>query len=206
MSFLILYPLNNFLKKNGIWFERHVDISKKNSLKFIDIESNIKIIEKKIGFNVSKNQNFIEYSPLCFEYLKKISKQFKNENGGLLIIDYGYLNKKMRNTIQAVKKHKKTNILEAFGKSDITYNINFKLIEKLINFLKLKSQGPSTQRNFLTKLGIIERAEIISKDLPFSKKTDIYFRLKRLIDINGMGELFKVMLITNKKTDFRIGF
>ena len=143
---------------------------------------------------------------MCFEYLKKISKQFENENGGLLIIDYGYLNKKMINTIQSIKKHKKINILDAFGKSDITYNINFKLIEKLINFLKLKSQGVTSQRDFLTKLGIVERAEIISKDLPFSKKTDIYFRLKRLIDKNGMGDLFKVMLITNKKINFRIGF
>ena len=46
--------------------------------------------------------------------------------------------------------------------------------------------------------------------MPFSfsskKKADVYFRLKRLIDKNGMGELFKVMLITNKKTNFRIGF
>ena len=199
-------PVKQFSKKNGIWFERHIDISKKNSLKFVDIKSNIKKIEKKIGLQVSKNQNFIEYSPLCFEYLKKISKQFKNENGGLLIIDYGHLNKKMANTIQSIKKHKKINILDAFGESDITYNINFKLIEKLINFLKLKSQGVTSQRNFLTRLGIIERAEIISKNLSFSKKADIYFRLKRLIDKNGMGNLFKVMLITNKKTNFRIGF
>jgi cyclopropane-fatty-acyl-phospholipid synthase len=52
----------------------------------------------------------------------------------------------------------------------------------------------------------LERAEIISKNLPFSKKADIYFRLKRLIDKNEMGKLFKVMLITNKKTNFNIGF
>ena len=77
-----------FSKKKGIWFERHVDFSKKN-LKFIEVKSNIKKIEKKTGIKISKNQNFIEYSPLCFEYLKKISKQLKNANGGLLIIDYG---------------------------------------------------------------------------------------------------------------------
>ena len=39
-----------------------------------------------------------------------------------------------------------------------------------------------------------------------TEKTDIYLRLKRLIDKNEMGELFKVMLITNKKTNFKIGF
>ena len=55
-------------------------------------------------------------------------------------------------------------------------------------------------------LGIQQRAEIISRNLPFSKKADIYYRLKRLIDKNQMGDLFKVMLITNKKINFKLGF
>ncbi len=112
----------------------------------------------------------------------------------------------MRNTLKAIKKHKKINIFSNFSETDITYNINFNLIKQIINKFKLKSQGITTQRNFLTKLGIKQRAEIISKNLPFSKKSDIYFRLKRLIDKNEMGELFKVMLVTNKKTNFKIGF
>ena len=116
-----------------------------------------------------------------------------------MIIDYGYLEKSMIDSLQAIKKHKSTSVLKDYGNIDITYKINFKLIESLINYLKLKSQGITSQRNFLIKLGILERAEIISKNLPFSKKADIYFRLKRLIDKNEMGELFKVMLITNKK-------
>ena len=199
-------PIKQFLKKNDIWFERYVDISTKDKFKFKEIKSNIEKLEKKIGVKISKNQKFIEYSQLCFKYLKKISKQILNEKGGLLIIDYGYLNDKMINTLQSVKNHKKSNVLSNFGNSDITYNLNFKLIEKLIHSLRLQKQGITTQRNFLIKLGIMKRAEIISKNLPFSKKTDIYFRLKRLIDINDMGELFKVMLITNKKTKFQIGF
>ena len=56
----------------------------------------------------------------------------------------------------------------------------------------------TNQKNFLTNLGILNRAEIISKNLPFSKKADIYFRVKRLIDKNSMGELFKVILATKK--------
>ena len=123
-----------------------------------------------------------------------------------MIIDYGYLEKSMIDSLQAIKRHKSTSVLKDYGNIDITYKINFKLIEKLINHLKLKSQGITSQRNFLIKLGILERAEIISKNLPFSKKADIYFRLKRLIDKNEMGELFKVMLITNKKTNFNLGF
>ena len=55
-------------------------------------------------------------------------------------------------------------------------------------------------------MGILQRAEIISKNIPFSKKTDLYYRIRRLIDEKQMGELFKVMLIKKVTNEFIIGF
>ena len=49
-------------------------------------------------------------------------------------------------------------------------------------------------------------ASVFSKNLSFQKKADIYYRLKRLIDKEQMGNLFKVMLITNNKINFQTGF
>ena len=111
----------------------------------------------------------------------------------------------MKDTLMAIKKHKITELFNEFGNSDITYKLNFKLLKKITNILKLKCQGITTQRNFLINLGIQQRAEIISRNLPFSKNADIYYRLKRLIDKNQMGDLFKVMLITDKKINFNLG-
>ena len=131
--------------------------------------------------------------------LKKISTIVNKKNGGLLIVDYGYFNKKMFNTLQSVKNHKKINILNDISNSDITHLLNYKLIETIVKKMKLKVSGLSTQRNFLIKLGILERAEIISKNLPFLMKANIYYRVKRLIDNKQMGEIFKVMFISNRK-------
>ena len=55
-------------------------------------------------------------------------------------------------------------------------------------------------------MGIMERAEIISKNLLFSKKAEIFYRVDRLIDKNKMGELFKVMFITKNNSSFKLGF
>ena len=55
-------------------------------------------------------------------------------------------------------------------------------------------------------MGILQRAEIVSKHLDFSKKTDLFYRIKRLIDEKQMGELFKVMLIKAKNNEFETGF
>ncbi len=205
-EFFDALPIKQFFKINKKWIERYVQVDKNNSQSFINIDSNIKKIEKKLGFKISNNQKIIEYSPIALEYLRKISKKINNKKGALLIIDYGYLEDSMKNTLMAIKKHKITDLLKDFGNSDITYKLNFQLLKKIINILKLKCQGITTQRNFLISLGIQQRAEIISRNLTFSRKADIYYRLKRLIDKNQMGDLFKVMLITDKKINFKLGF
>ena len=204
-EFFDALPIKQFFKINNKWNERFVKLDKKNKC-FVNIYSDIKKIEKKIGFKISNNQKIIEYSPIALKYLKNISKKINNKRGALLIIDYGYLEDSMKDTLIAIKKHKISDLFEEFGNSDITYNLNFKLLKKFSNILKLKCQGITTQRNFLMNLGIQQRAEIISRNLPFSKKADIYYRLKRLIDKNQMGDLFKVMLITDKKINFKLGF
>ena len=178
-------------KKKAFFFEKKIDIKK---------------VEKKISFKISNNQNFIEYSELGLNYLKDISKVIKKNTGGLLIIDYGYDEKKMRDTLQATSNHKFANILENIGNVDITHNINFNIYKRFIKQMGGLESNLTSQKEFLLKMKIKERAEIISRDQNFSKKVDIFYRLNRLIDEKQMGNLFKVMMIKNKKNRFKQGF
>ena len=77
---------------------------------------------------ISHKQKFIEYSPLSIEYFKVIANKINSCGGGILIIDYGYWNNKMKNTLKSISNHKFENVLNNFSKSDITYNLSFKLI------------------------------------------------------------------------------
>ena len=205
-EFFDALPIKQFIKTNNQWYERHVKFVNKSKLKFLDIPYDIKKLEKKIKFKISLNQEFIEYSPHLLVYLKNITNRIRLNDGGILIIDYGYNDKKMKNTVQAVSKHKYIDVLEGFRNSDITYNLNFKLIKKIIKKLGSFYQSMTTQKEFLTKLGILSRAEILSKKMPFSKKVDMYYRIKRLINDKQMGNLFKVTFVTNKKNKFNLGF
>jgi len=205
-EFFDALPIKQFIKKNNQWYEKNVKFSKLTQPEFVDILTDIKKIEKKIGFKISHKQKFIEYSPLLIEYLKIISRKINSSSGGILIVDYGYWGDNMKNTLKSISNHKFNEVLNNFGNSDITYNLSFKLLEKILKKLNLKISGITNQKGFLINLGILKRAEIISKNLPFSKKADIYFRVKRLIDKNSMGELFKVMLATKKNVNFQTGF
>ena len=205
-EFFDAMAIKQFIKKKDLWIEKFVKFESNQKPFFIEKKTNIKNLEKKINLTISKNQNFIEYSELGLNYLKEISRIIKKNSGGLLIIDYGDNNKKMRNTLKGVSKHKFANILEDIGNIDITHNINFNLFRKFIKQIGNLESNLTSQKKFLLKLGIKERAETISKNLNFSKKANIYYRLDRLIDDQQMGNLFKVMLIKNKKNKFNLGF
>ena len=205
-EFFDAMPIKQFVKRKNLWFEKFLNFKHKKKPFFFEKKINIQKIEKKIQFKISKNQNFIEYSNKGFNYLKNISKIIKKNKGGLLLIDYGFLDWKMKNTLQAVSNHKFANILDNMGNVDITHNINFDLFIKFVKKFRGLKSDLTNQRKFLIKMGIIQRAEIISKKHNFLKKADIYYRLKRLIDEKQMGNLFKVMLIKNKDNNFNLGF
>ena len=46
-------------------------MNSKENINFINKKTNIKKIEKKFGIKLSANQNFIEFSPLAYNLLKK---------------------------------------------------------------------------------------------------------------------------------------
>ena len=205
-EFFDALPIKQFEKFKNHWYERFVTSSNENKIIFIRKKIDLRKLEKKINTKISSNQNFIEFSPLTSKYLENIFKIIKKQNGGLLIIDYGYFAKHMKNTLQAIHEKKYSNVLENIGKSDITYNINFSMINNIVKKFKNLKVNYTTQQKFLINLGINQRAEIISKNKTFYKKADLFFRLKRLTDKKEMGEIFKVMLIKSTFNKSRIGF
>jgi len=199
-------PVKQFIKKNNSWFELYIKKNLKGEYKKINIKKSISKIEQKFNINFGKNQKLIEFSADAYILMSKISKKINNSRSAFLIIDYGAIESRMKNSIQAIKNHKHVGIFDKPYLSDITYCPNFKLLKKIVISNNLFVNGITTQKKFLTNLGIVSRAEILAKDLPFSSKANIYYRLRRLIDQKYMGDLFKVMFITKQKNSFNLGF
>ena len=136
-------------------------------------------------------------------------EKIKKQNGGILLIDYGHLNTLNRDTLQAVMRNKKININSLFnnlGKADITSLVNFRLLEEYFKKKKLKCKKIVSQKFFLEKMGIIERAKILEKNMNFKQLNYMSLTLMRLLHKNQMGELFKVIFaFKSKRSDF-LGF
>ena len=149
---------------------------------------------------------FIEFPQLGFNELKKIIKKISELNGGILLIDYGYLKPNNTNTLQSVMRHKKNSLLNNLGNADITSLVNFKLLNEYLIKNNLNVKKIVTQKFFLEKMGILERANKLSLNMSFKEKTNLYLRLKRLLDEKLMGKLFKVIFAYKFKQNNFLGF
>ncbi len=201
-------PIKQFCKKKDTLFERHVTLTKdKKKLKFFYKKANKKIVKNLTDPNLIKYSKFLEYPSVAIKYLKKITKKINKYDGALLSFDYGYTKNKIHNyTLQSVNKHKYSNIFTDPGNSDITHLVNYELFLNILKKNGLKINKVVTQNHFLQRLGIMKRADILSKKITFKEKINMFYRLKRLLHHEEMGSLFKVLLALKKNNNFSLGF
>tara|TARA_Y100001970_G_scaffold48925_1_gene62056 strand:+ start:10120 stop:11160 length:1041 start_codon:yes stop_codon:yes gene_type:complete len=203
-EFLDALPIKQFIKLDNDWFEKYVQ-KKGRKYNFVNVRCDIRKIENKLNFKVSKNQHFLEVSFEELKIIKKLNSIISKQKGCILFIDYAHLNNKMFDTLQAVKEHKKISALSEIGSVDISHVVNIPYLKKVAKKLNLYLDF-NTQRNFLLDLGIMKRAEILSQKKTFLEKANIFYRVNRLIDSKQMGELFKVIHLYKKNKKFSLGF
>ena len=205
-EFFDAIPIKQFKNDKGSLFEKNYTINQDYKIKEVfkkASDSNVKIVK---SFKTLKNLRFIELPKLGLDELTKIIKKIKKSSGCILMIDYGYLKSNNQSTLQSVMGHKKNNLLNNLGKADITSHVNFPLLKEFFKKKKLKIKNIISQKEFLENMGILKRAEIISNKMKFSEQSNLYLRLKRLLNPSLMGNLFKVILAYETNFNSFAGF
>ena len=206
-EFFDALPIKQIYKKKKIFFEKYVSLSKNDKkIKFLYKKANNSLIKRLRNLNLISSGKIVEYPIEAIKFLETIAKKINRFDGGLLTFDYGYKNKKRQNTLQSVKNHKKINLLFKPGHSDITSHLNFKLFKEILKKNNLNVTKITNQGEFLKKLGILERANILSQKMTFKEKANMFYRLKRLVNSDEMGNIFKVLFAQTKGKKFSLGF
>ena len=192
------FPVKHLKKMHNKWYEKYIFLDGRKKIKSKYLRIN-KIPNNVLNF-CNKNVNFIEYSPEIFNFLKNISRLIKKyKDNCFMTIDYGYSDDYFKDTLQALKKHKKVSIYDDPGNSDITYLVNFKLLNEIFKRNSLPNILNMTQSKFLINNGILLRLENAKKNLTNQKnRTKLEMAVNRLIDPKQMGTLFKVLTVTNE--------
>ncbi len=197
----------SFFKKD--LYEKYYIISQKTGLNETYRKASSNDISQIKSFKTLKNLKFIEYPKQGFKELDKIVDKISELGGGIMLIDYGYLNLVNKSTLQTIMKNKKINMNSLFknlGRADITYLVNFTLLKEYFLKKKLKVKNIVSQKFFLEKMGIIQRAKMLEKKMTQKQEEYMSLTLMRLLHKDLMGGLFKVIFaFKNKKNNF-LGF
>ena len=208
-EFFDAIPIKQFIFFKKYLFEKYYIINKKTGLHETYRKASLIDTTTIKSFKTFKNLKFIEYPKKGFDELDKIIEKILKLNGGIILIDYGYLDIANKSTLQLVMKNKKINLKSLYknlGNTDITYLINFNLLKEFFLKKKLKVKKIVSQKFFLEKMGIIQRAKILEKKMTQKQKDYMSATLMRLLHKDQMGDLFKVIFAFKSKKNNFLGF
>jgi SAM-dependent MidA family methyltransferase len=144
------------------------------------------------GLAFDRDGEIVELSPARDEAVASIAICIAQKGGAALLIDYGHGKSSPGDTLQAVRGHRFSPVLESPGEQDLTAHVDFEAvareaIEAGAAVTPLVSQG-----EWLTRLGIKARAQALSSANP-ERRLEIDEAIERLVAPDKMGSLFKVL-------------
>lgn len=131
-----------------------------------------------------------------------IGERLKRDGGWALIVDYGY-DSGGGASLQAVRGHSGAAILDLPGETDLSAHVDFAALARASG---VATFGPVGQGDFLRRLGIPQRAEMLKRQASPEQRHAIDAALARLIAPDQMGTLFRVLALGDDRSGEPAGF
>lgn len=138
----------------------------------------------------------VELSPASLAVAREIGGRLARAPGAALVVDYGHAGPAVGDTLQAVRRHRFADPLEAPGEADLTAHVDFAALAAELRAAGAAAWGPVTQGDLLSALGIRARAAALKALATPAQAADIDAALDRLTGDSGMGRLFKAVAAT----------
>ncbi|ODT74188.1 MAG: hypothetical protein ABS76_37780 [Pelagibacterium sp. SCN 64-44] len=189
-EFFDALPIRQFVRKADGWHERQIGL-KDGKRVFGLSPTPIPADAMPDAVADAGEDSVFEVNFASAEVLSRLAKAIAKQGGSLLAIDYGYGRTQTGETLQGVRNHAYADVLDAPGETDLSAHVDFAALANVARQAGLASQPLATQGEFLTRLGIKERAAALSRSNPDSA-ADIRAAHDRLVGQDQMGTLFKV--------------
>lgn len=192
-EFFDALPIRQFQHTQKAWMERVVALDPKGEL----VMGFVKTKPPKELKKRPVSEALYEYSPASHEVMATIATHLTRYPGVALVIDYGYLQGTKGDTLQAVRAHTFHKLLKGPGTADLSAHVNFDALAETARKCGARVCDPVTQRRFLLRLGAEIRLKALQQNTHGQEKTTILSGYERLTSEEQMGELFKVLCVTN---------
>ncbi len=205
-EFLDALPVHQLVLTERGWCERTIGLDPDHQLVWV-LDHRPSPLAALIPPALSQGHHgaLIEVSPAILTVVSDLARYCRAHGGAALFIDYGHDRSGYGDTLQALANHNFADPLAAPGDADLTVHVDFQTLVTAAANAGLATDGPITQRAFLTALGINTRAQRLKNAAPAQADT-ITAALTRLIDPQEMGNLFKVAALRSPHLPPSAGF
>lgn len=203
-EFFDALPIEQYIFDGQNWREQCITISEDGILKFTQGQIATPTIKPP---HPPKANDIFETSQLSISILKSWAQHLKTHSGFVLTIDYGHAHSGFGDTFQAVKDHQIVPTLSFPGNADLTAHVDFEQLLNAAQSENITTLPILTQAEFLNALGLEQRVKKLTQNKTAEIAQSIIESAQRLIDINpkGMGELFKVLMLSCPQTSSNAG-
>ncbi|MDG2340052.1 MAG: SAM-dependent methyltransferase [Paracoccaceae bacterium] len=192
-EFFDALPVRQFERGDESWRERMVHVDEHGSLGF-GLAQETKYEDLRNRLEDTNQGDIIETCPSAAGIIRLIGDRIETLGGAALIFDYGDWHS-LGDTFQALRKHHSIHPFESPGQADLTAHVDFEALALAApcSFSRVTPQGI-----FLERLGIVQRAQTLAKNLSGETLEDHVAAFRRLTHPDEMGTLFKTMALFPK--------
>jgi len=196
-EFFDALPVSQLQKQAGQWHERVVGLAADGKLTFGLASERVAPALVPSWAATAADGDIAEFSPVRDAVAREIGRRITKDMGAALIIDYGHMRSAAGDTLQAIRKHQFAEVLAQPGEADITSHVDFEALKDAVTADGAKAYGPVMQGDFLIKMGLKEREEMLRARADARQRIRLSKGAQRLVSGNQMGQLFKVLAVTH---------
>jgi NADH dehydrogenase [ubiquinone] 1 alpha subcomplex assembly factor 7 len=191
-EFFDALPIRQFQWHGGRWAERMIGLGDDGALAM-----GLRPVEQRPANLPLPDNSVVESGTAREAVAGEIGARLARSPGAALIIDYGHARAGLGDTLQAVKAHRYDHPLANPGEADLTAHVDFPALAQAAVAAGAHSRAVMTQGEFLLRLGLLERAEVLTRGKDEKLRSAIGSAVERLAGGKAMGELFKVLALAS---------
>ncbi|MQX36583.1 class I SAM-dependent methyltransferase [Roseospira navarrensis] len=209
-EFLDALPVRQYVRAAGRWHLRRVGLDGAGALAFVTGEpapaDDLHPRLRDGAPDGAPDGAIAEVCPTAREFVSDLGRRIVHQGGVGLLIDYGHPRSGCGETLQAVRGHRYHPVLRDLGTADLTTHVDFEALSRSVAAFGAAAHGPVEQGVWLRALGAEARAAMLRQGGSPEQDAEIQRAVRRLIDPEEMGRLFRAFAVTGTESDVLPGF
>lgn len=202
-EFFDALPIRQFTRAGAGWAETMVALDADRLVLARAAPAPLAALDHRL--NDTQDGDIVEVCPAAPGLAQTVASRVAQHGGAALVVDYGGWRSR-GDTVQAMRSHAYTGLLDCPGQADLTAHVDFEPLAGAARSAGAATYGPIAQGVLLERLGIAARAARLRQGLSGDRLSAHLAATRRLTHPEEMGTLFQALAILPVSAPLPAGF